>query len=52
MSEISILTEQGEDCLGFLGSLNEDDQKTYEQSSEKEEEAMRRKAGEPTKLSM
>jgi hypothetical protein len=48
MSEICILTEQGSDNLGFLGPLNEEDQKTYEQS-EKEEEAMRRKAGEPTK---
>lgn len=48
MSEIFVLTEQGEDNLSFLGALNEEDQKTYEQS-EKEEEAMRRKAGEPTK---
>ena len=48
MSEIVFINEQGSDNLGFLGPLNEEDQKTYEQS-EKEEEAMRRKAAEPTK---
>jgi len=48
MSEIVFINEQGCDNLSFLGTLNEEDQKTYEQS-EKEEEAMRRKAGEPTK---
>ncbi len=49
MSEVCVLTEQGEDNLGFLGSLNEEDQNRYNEQNEKEENAMRLKAGEPTK---
>ena len=49
MGDVCILTEQGEDSLGFLGSLNEEDQNRYNDQTKKEETDMRKKAGEPTK---
>ena len=50
MGDTCILTEQGEDNFGFLGSLNEDDQNRYNEQNKKEESTMRQNnPGEPTK---
>ncbi len=50
MAEVCILTEQGEDSLGFLGSLNEEDQSRYNEQTKKEDTNMRlNQPGEPTK---
>ena len=51
MGQTMILTENESDNLTFLGALNEEDQARYDSQAnkEKEENAMRLKAGEPTK---
>lgn len=52
MGQTMLLTEQGEENYGFLGALNEEDQKRYDSQSnkEKEDSTMRlNNPGEPTK---
>lgn len=50
MGQTVLLTEQGEDSLGFLGALNEEDQNRYDEQTKKEDNEMHFKnPGEPTK---